>query len=168
MKPIFKPILVMMGVVLCSFSFTNVYAQVHFSYDPITHYVSLTERPREQPEAVTIVGSFQSELGCPGDWLPGCDKTSMEYNELYGIWTDTLDIPAGHWEYKITINNSWNENYGLYKQADGLNIPLDLCYPSRVVFIYHILGCFPSIYSQVITNGVCVNTFYDANASGSF
>ena len=65
---------------------------VHFSYDPITHYVSLTEKPREQPEAVTIVGSFQSELGCPGDWLPGCDKTSMEYNELYGIWTDTLDI----------------------------------------------------------------------------
>ena len=26
---------------------------------------------------ITLAGSLQSELGCPGDWDPGCDATSL-------------------------------------------------------------------------------------------
>ena len=29
------------------------------------------------PSSVTLAGSFQSELGCPGDWDPGCTVTDL-------------------------------------------------------------------------------------------
>jgi len=136
--------------------------RIHFSYDPITHIV--TANP--QPATVVVAGSFQSELGCAGDWQPNCDNTRLSYNPDFGIWTDTFDIPAGHWEYKITINNSWAENYGLNGEPDGANIPLDLCYPAKVAFTYYHSSCFHYAYAQIITNGVCLNKFYDANVNG--
>ena len=27
------------------------------------------------PETATIAGTMQSELGCSGDWMPGCELT---------------------------------------------------------------------------------------------
>jgi hypothetical protein len=137
---------------------------VHFSYDPMTHIV--TNNLNAQPNTVVIAGSFQNEIGCTGDWQPDCNNTRMRYNAVDGTWIDTLNIPAGHWEYKITINNSWTENYGLNGQPDGPNISLDLCYPAKVIFTYSHSNCYHSIYSQIITNGVCVNKFYDANVNG--
>jgi hypothetical protein len=149
------------------FYYTPCPQNIHFSYNPLTHIVTMVEIPADLPAAVVVAGSFQSELGCPGDWLADCGKTAMSYNALTESWTDTLDIPAGHWEYKITVNNSWDENYGQYGALNGVNIPLDLCYPAKVVFTYYNRGCYRDVYSRIITNGVCVNTFYDANASGS-
>ena len=29
------------------------------------------------PSTVTLVGSLQSELGCPGDWQPECPQTRL-------------------------------------------------------------------------------------------
>lgn len=136
--------------------------KVHFSYDPLTHIVTASD----QPNTVVVAGSFQSELGCTGDWQPNCDNTRLTYNPNYGAWVDTFDVPAGHWEYKITVNNSWDENYGLYGERNGANIPLDLCYPAKVVFIYYHSGCYHSAFAQIITNGVCLTKFYDANVNG--
>lgn len=136
--------------------------RVHFSYDPVTHFVTANT----QPATVVVAGSFQSEVGCAGDWQPNCDNTRLSYNPNYGAWVDTFDIPAGHWEYKITINNSWDENYGLNGEPGGPNIPLDLCYPAKVVFSYYHSSCFHYVSTQIITNGVCLNKFYDANVNG--
>ena len=140
--------------------------KVHFTYNPLTHVVTSSYNLNSQPNTVVIAGSFQSEVGCSGDWQPDCDNTRMTYDPIYGTWVDTLYIPAGHWEYKITVNNSWNENYGLYGERDGANIPLDLCYSAKVVFTYYHSDCYHYAYTQVITNGVCVNKFYDANVNG--
>ncbi|HET7637191.1 MAG TPA: hypothetical protein VFK47_00480, partial [Ktedonobacteraceae bacterium] len=74
-----------------------------------------------QPNTVVIAGSFQSELGCTGDWQPDCNSTRMTYDPVSGRWVDTLTIPAGHWEYKWTIDNSWDENYGLNGERNGPN-----------------------------------------------
>jgi hypothetical protein len=137
---------------------------LHFTYDPVTHVV--TNNLNAQPSAVVIPGSFQSELGCAGDWQPDCNNTRMHYDAVNGYWVDTLHLPAGHWEYKFAINNSWNENYGLYGVRDGENIPLDLCYPADVVFIFNYLNCSVYGYAYVITNGVCLTKFYDANVNG--
>src|SRR5436190_3033802 len=111
-------------------------ARVHFSYDPITHIVTESNL-NVQPNTVVIAGSFQSELGCSGDWQPDCGNTRMKYDPVYGAWVDTLMIPAGHWEYKITLNDSWDENYGLFGIRNGDNISLDLCYPAKVVFYFY-------------------------------
>src|SRR4051794_15497314 len=77
------------------------------------------------PSAVTLVGSLQSELGCPGDWQPECAQTHLvPVAGSPGIWRKTFDVPAGSYEYKVAINNSWDENYGADGEPGGANIPL--------------------------------------------
>src|SRR4030095_11604460 len=123
---------------------------VHFTYDPVTHIV--TDNLDAQPNTVVLAGSFQSELGCTRDWLADCDNTRLTYDPNYGAWLGTFDIPAGHWEYKITVNNSWDVNYGLYGTRSGDNITLDLCSPAKVTFTYRHSNCYHSIYTDVVVN----------------
>ena len=65
------------------------------------------------PTSVTIAGSFQSELGCPGDWQPECATTKLADADGDGTWTGTFELPAGQWEYKAAIDGSWTESYGV-------------------------------------------------------
>ena len=123
-------------------------ATVHFAYDPVTHVV--TNDLNAQSNTVVIAGSFQSELGCSSDWQADCDNTRLTYDPIYGTWTGTFDILAGHWEYKIAINNSWDENYGLYGVKNGDNITLDLCAPSKVTFTYRHYNCYHSVDVAVV------------------
>ncbi|HEV7893240.1 MAG TPA: alpha-amylase family glycosyl hydrolase [Pyrinomonadaceae bacterium] len=88
------------------------------------------------PSSVTIAGSLQSELGCGGDWDPGCAATHLTFDANDGVWQGTFTVPAGNWEYKAPVNNSWDENYGLHAQQNGANIPLNLGSSSAVKFYY--------------------------------
>src|SRR5712692_5931906 len=65
------------------------------------------------PSSVTIAGSLQSPLGCSGDWLPECTATHTTYEANSDVWRGTWTIPAGSYEYKAALNDSWTENYGL-------------------------------------------------------
>lgn len=76
------------------------------------------------PTSVSIVGSLQSELGCAGDWDPTCATTHLAYDAIDDVWQGSLAVPAGAWEYKAALNDSWTENYGLHAAAGGANIPL--------------------------------------------
>ena len=89
-----------------------------------------------QPTSVTIAGSLQSELGCPGDWQPECAATHLAREAADGVWQGTFTVPAGNWEYKAPLNDSWTENYGLHAQANGANIPLTLGAATAVKFYY--------------------------------
>jgi arabinogalactan oligomer / maltooligosaccharide transport system substrate-binding protein len=82
---------------------------------------------------VGLPGSYQAAAGCPTDWDPGCDLTLMTDNGD-GIYTLTIDIPAGTYEFKVAINKAWDESYGLDGGAD--NIPLVLEADSTVTFTY--------------------------------
>jgi glycosidase/fibronectin type 3 domain-containing protein len=88
------------------------------------------------PTSVTIAGSLQSELGCPGDWDPGCAATHLTYDANDDVWQRTFSVPAGNFEYKAALNNSWDENYGLHAVRDGANIPLSLGSATSVKFYY--------------------------------
>jgi glycosidase/fibronectin type 3 domain-containing protein len=88
------------------------------------------------PTSVTIAGSLQSELGCPGDWQPDCANTHLTYDVGDDVWQGTFTVPAGNWEYKAPLNDNWNENYGLHAQAGGANIPLNLATQTPVKFYY--------------------------------
>src|SRR5712691_590782 len=88
------------------------------------------------PSSVTIAGSLQSELGCPGDWQPDCAATHLAYDANDDVWQRTFTVPAGDWEYKAPLNDSWDENYGLHAQRDGANIPLSLGAQASVKFYY--------------------------------
>lgn len=88
------------------------------------------------PNTVTVAGSLQSELGCPGDWQPECANTYLTYDAEDDIWHGSFDVPAGNWEYKAALNDSWDENYGANATRDGANIPLNLGSDTAVKFYY--------------------------------
>jgi glycosidase len=88
------------------------------------------------PSSVTVAGSLQSELGCAGDWQPECAATHLTYDANDGVWQGVFNVPAGSWEYKAPLNDSWGENYGRYAQQNGANIPLALDAAASVKFYY--------------------------------
>ena len=93
---------------------------VKFYYDHETHWVT------DNVGSVIAVapGSFQSELGCPGDWQPDCLRSWLEDVDGDGTYSfETTAIPAGDYETKVALNESWNVNYGAGGVQDGPNIP---------------------------------------------
>ena len=49
----------------------------------------------ERGRIVTLVGSLQSELGCPGDWAPGVRGDRPCATAATARWSITVDVPAG-------------------------------------------------------------------------
>jgi maltose/maltodextrin transport system substrate-binding protein/arabinogalactan oligomer/maltooligosaccharide transport system substrate-binding protein len=86
-------------------------------------------------EVVGVPGSYQAAVGCSGDWQPECELTHMTDNGD-GTWSLTITIPAGDYEYKIALNNTWDENYGANGERDGANIALSLSADTEVTFTY--------------------------------
>jgi glycosidase len=80
------------------------------------------------------VGSLQSELGCPGDWQPDCAETELIATATPGVYAAEFTVPAGEYEYKVAVNDAWDESYGLNGGSD--NIPLTVAGDTtvRVVF----------------------------------
>ncbi len=88
------------------------------------------------PTSVTVVGSLQDELGCPGDWQADCAATHLTYDASDAVWQGSWTVPAGSWEYKAALNDSWDENYGVNAQLYGANIPLNLADATTLKFYY--------------------------------
>ena len=88
------------------------------------------------PSSVTIVGSLQSEAGCPGDWDPACATTHLVYDANDDVWQGSFALTAAGYDYKAALNDSWTENYGLHAQPGGDNIPLNLAADASVKFYY--------------------------------
>jgi glycosidase len=88
------------------------------------------------PTSVTIAGSLQSELGCSGDWQPDCANTQLTFDGNDDVWQASFNLPAGSYEYKAALNNTWDENYGLHAQLNGTNIPLSLGADASLKFYY--------------------------------
>ncbi|NUO92842.1 MAG: pullulanase-type alpha-1,6-glucosidase [Dermatophilaceae bacterium] len=78
--------------------------------------------PVTQPKAVSVPGSHNSEMGCPGDWQPDCAQAQLTLDPKDDIWKGSATIPAGDYEYKAAINGSWDENYGVGGAPGGGNI----------------------------------------------
>ncbi|HLN78015.1 MAG TPA: pullulanase-type alpha-1,6-glucosidase [Nocardioidaceae bacterium] len=81
--------------------------------------------PVTQPDAVAMPGNHNSEIGCPGDWMPDCDQAQLSLDPKDKVWKGTAEnLPAGDYEYKAAIDKSWAENYGAGGAAGGSNIAL--------------------------------------------
>nr|WP_263326390.1 alpha-amylase family glycosyl hydrolase [Neobacillus sp. Marseille-Q6967] len=84
---------------------------------------------------ITLVGNLQNELGGTGEWNPADSATDMVLQEN-GKYKLTGTLPAGSYEYKIAINRSWDENYGVNGERNGGNYQLTLEEETQVTFIY--------------------------------
>jgi hypothetical protein len=107
---------------------------VKFYYDHETHWVT------DNVNSVIAVapGSFQDEIGCPGDWSPDCLRSWLEDPDGDGIYRfETDEIPAGNYETKVALNESWDINYGAGGSPGGANIAFTVPAPgSTTTFSY--------------------------------
>lgn len=105
------------------------------------------------PTSVTVAGDLQSELGCPSDWQPDCANTHIAYDANDGIFQGSFSLPAGGYNYKAAINDSWTENYGANATQDGSEISLDLAATTSVKFYYDPLSHWitDNINSLIVT-----------------
>ena len=84
---------------------------------------------RDYDEYVThfnpvIAGDFISELGGT-DWDPTDPTGEMAEGKGNGIYELTVLVPAGSWEYKVTLNQNWDQDTqgaadNFYFSSDGL------------------------------------------------
>lgn len=94
------------------------------------------------PEIVGLPGTHQDELGCPGEWMPACEQTLLTYNAEDGVWQGEFEIQPGNDNdqkgprYKVALNGSWDENYGLNAVRGGADIPLEVSETTLVKFYY--------------------------------
>ncbi|SFS13494.1 alpha-1,6-glucosidases, pullulanase-type [Microbacterium sp. cf046] len=83
-----------------------------------------------------LVGNLQNELGCADDWKPECAETELAATDIAGVYAKEFTVPAGTYEYKVAVNDSWAENYGADGVLDGLNIPLTIAGPATLRFVF--------------------------------
>jgi len=88
------------------------------------------------PTSVTIAGDLDTAIGCANAWDPTCAAAHLTYDANDDVWQNTWTIPAGNWNYKAALNDSWTENYGLNATLNGANIPLALGASTPVKFYY--------------------------------
>lgn len=107
---------------------------VKFYYDHKSHWVT----DNQSSVIAVAAGSFQSELGCPGDWQPDCMRSWLQDPDGDGTYVlETTAIRAGNYEAKVAINESWDENYGQGGVAGGANIAFVVpANGAKVVFKY--------------------------------
>ncbi len=109
---------------------------VTITYTAATNAVTATSEPPPAPDTtVALVGTVQSELGCPGDWQPECANTELTLG-ADGAWRGTFTVPAGTWEYKVALNDTWDVNYGAGAVLNGGNIALTLAAEASVRFYF--------------------------------
>src|SRR3712207_4594403 len=66
--------------------------------------------PLPAPVRVALSGSFQTALGCPADFDPGCPQTQLQDNRD-GSWSAVLPVPPGDYvDRKSTRLNSSHAN----------------------------------------------------------
>lgn len=87
-------------------------------------------------KTVTLVGDLQNELGAKNDWDPA-DAATIMVKQADGTYKFTGKLPAGTYEYKVAINQSWDENYGVNGEAGGGNYKLVLDQEKVVTFVYN-------------------------------
>ena len=90
----------------------------------------------QAPETVTLTGDFQAALGCAEDWQPACPDTALTFDEEDGLWQAEFELPAGDYNYKVALDESWDVNYGANATPDGPNLPLSLADETTVKFYY--------------------------------
>jgi len=107
---------------------------VKFYYDHKTHWVT-----DNQNSVIAVApGSFQSELGCPGDWQTDCLRSWLQDPDGDGVYKfETTALPAGSYEAKVALNESWDVNYGQGGVQNGANIPFTVpVNNAKVTFAY--------------------------------
>lgn len=109
--------------------------------------------------------SNSRKIYIPGTF-PGADSwvtnaNQMTYTSEKGIYQYTFqNVPAGTYEFKIAVNNSWDENYGVNGELYGENYSVTLDKSQNLTIWY-------SDYSHCVVTSLNYNMDLTATLSGS-
>lgn len=92
-----------------------------------------TGRTIAADRTAALVGSLQDELGCASDWDPACAATEL-VAQGDGTFVAEFDVPAGTYEYKVALDDAWDESYG--RDGGPENAPLHLAGPATLRVTY--------------------------------
>ncbi|MHA7181369.1 pullulanase X25 domain-containing protein [Arthrobacter sp. MDB2-24] len=81
---------------------------------------------QDQPQSVGLSGNFDPLFGEAGHWSTDLRELQFVWEPTENIWKQTLQLPAGNYQFKILVNGSWDENYGRFGVRDGDNHELHL------------------------------------------
>lgn len=97
--------------------------EVTFVYDDLTHRVAHFFEGSPDGRLAVAAGSFQTHLGCAGDWDPTCLGSWMapDGDDTYTLTTNR--IPAGLYETKTAFGRGWDG--ALPAQNLGFEVPVD-------------------------------------------
>ncbi|MEV8027750.1 pullulanase-type alpha-1,6-glucosidase [Cellulosimicrobium funkei] len=114
-------------------TYTTAGGPVTFYWDPVSKDFSSTA----QGPIVTLAGSFQDQVGCPGSWAPDCLASWLKDPDGDGVYTWSTDrLAAGAYEGKVAHGLSWAENYGVGGARDGANYQFSVGDGELVTFSY--------------------------------
>ncbi|MBN2116732.1 MAG: extracellular solute-binding protein [Anaerolineales bacterium] len=85
---------------------------------------------------VNLPGDYQDLVGCGAEWDPACEATAMQKGDD-GLYTLTVQIPAGDYKFKVALDGAWTVNYGSDGAEGGPDYALSLAADSTVTFTYN-------------------------------
>ncbi|WP_216378083.1 alpha-1,6-glucosidase domain-containing protein [Arcanobacterium phocae] len=93
---------------------------------------------------VFVPGNHNEAMGCFAAWQQDCTQAELKLDTASGWYTASYDLPAGDYEYKVSLNGTWDESYG---EKDGIrgvssgqgagNSRYHLDSPQKVTFFYN-------------------------------
>lgn len=95
---------------------------------------SAGEAWQDQPQSVALSGDFDPVFGEAGHWSTDLRELQFVWEPAENVWKQTLQLPAGTYQFKILVNGSWDENYGRFGVRDGANHELHLLSDTSVTF----------------------------------
>ena len=108
-------------------------------------------RPDGQPGGAGAPGAQCDGRRIPavGDRLrgrlgSGLRRQHLTFDTSDGLWKKTFTLPAGDYEWKVAINDSWDVNYGAGGAAGGSNLTLSLATESSVTFVWDQVSKVPT------------------------
>jgi len=130
---------------------------VKFYYDHKSHWIT----SNQNNVIATVAGNLQSALGCPGDWQPDCLRSWLQDPDGDGTYTfTTLGIPAGSYEFKVALNETWDVSYGQDGGSSNIafSVPVD---GMEVTFSFDSLTNIPSVSVQSLAPQPDNNVLWD-------
>lgn len=103
----------------------SVFGNLHVAQPVLAQQQDNTPPPFPAPNAVVVAGSFQTAVGCGSDFDIDCGLTELQPNGD-GTWTNTFQIPAGSYTYRVVTRSDIDRSFGEDGDPDGDDIQLDV------------------------------------------
>lgn len=102
--------------------------------EPVPTSTPADEAWQGQPQSVALSGDFDPLFGEAGHWSTDLRELQFVWEPTENLWKQTLQLPAGTYQFKILVNGGWDENYGRFGVRDGANHELHLLSDASVTF----------------------------------